>query len=336
MSLLYSSAIPTERIAAVEAALVKAFNTTDVTGITLLAGGLSGSAVYKIVTGGQPYVLKLITPNNAIAIPDSLTLAAAAGIAPPLRYEDKQQGIVISDFIDNKPVRGIFAPDTLAVELGRAIRTLHEIPYNGEGKDLFETVDGMIEQFRKTNMLSGPLFDECFQYYGTIRSRYPRTASDKVFSHNDLNPSNILCDGEKIWIIDWDVAALNDRYVDLANVANFFVQTKEQESALLHAYFNGAVDDYKMARFYVMRQVCRIIYSLLMFQLALQQKPAGYEHDQQMEGNDLRAFGSLMALGKLSLAAYEGQFMYGKALFNEAVQQMRTSRFADAIAQFEQ
>lgn len=335
MTLLYSSAIPTERIAAIETVLVKVFNTTDVTSISLLAGGLSGSAVYKIVISGRPYVLKLTSPNNTTEIPGSLALAAAAGIAPALIYEDKLEGIVISDFIDNKPVRGIFAPDKLVAELGRAIKTVHETPYNDEGKDLFETVDGMIEQFRKTNMLSGALFDECFQHYETIRSRYPRTASDKVFSHNDLNPSNILCDGERIWIIDWDVAYLNDRYVDLANAANFFVQTKEQESALLNAYFNGAVDDHKMTRFYVMRQVCRIIYSLLMFQLALQQKPAGYEHDQQMEGNDLRAFGSLMALGKLSLAEYEGQFMYGKALFNEAVHQMRTPRFADAIAQFE-
>lgn len=335
MSLLYSSAIPTERIAAIEAVLVKVFNTTDVTGISLLAGGLSGSAVYKIVIGGRPYVLKLTPSGGTTPIPGSLALAAAAGIAPALRYEDKLQGIVISDFVDNKPVRGTFAPDKLMDELARAIKTVHEIPYDGEGKDLFETVDGMIEQFKNTKMLSGPLFDECFQNYGIIRSRYPRVAADKVFSHNDLNPSNILCDGERIWIIDWDVAYLNDRYVDLANAANFFVQTKEQESALLNAYFDQVVDDHKTARFYVMRQVCRIIYSLLMFQLALQQKPAGYQHNQEMEGNDLRAFGSLMALGKLSLAEYEGQFMYGKALFNEAVQQMRTPRFAAAIAQFE-
>ncbi|MET3878774.1 phosphotransferase [Chitinophaga sp. OAE865] len=335
MSLLYSSAIPTERVATIEAALVKVFNTTDVTGISLLAGGLSGSAVYKITLGGRHYVLKLGAANDTSAFPGSLALASAAGIAPSLKYEDKLQGIVISDFIDNKPVRGIFAPDKLAGELGHAIKTVHAIPCNGEGKDLFETVDGMIEQFRNAKILSGPLFDECFQYYGTIKNRYPRVASDKVFSHNDLNPSNILCDGERIWIIDWDVAYLNDRYVDLANAANFFVQTEEQESTLLNAYFDHVVDDQKMARFYVMRQVCRIIYSLLMFQLAMRHKPAGYQHDQVMEGNDLRAFGSLMALGKLSLAEYEGQLMYGKALFNEAVHQMRTPRFADSLAQFE-
>ncbi len=335
MSLLYSSAIPTERVTAIEAALTKVFDTTDVTGISLLAGGLSGAAVYKIVVGDQPYVLKLNATNSTAASADNLALAAAAGIAPSLKYEDKSAGIVISDFIDNQPVRATFALDKLVEKLAHAIKAIHAIPFNGEGKDLFETVDGMIEQFRKANMLSGPVFDECFRYYETIKRRYPRAASDKVFSHNDLNPSNILGDGERIWIIDWDAAYLNDRYVDLANAANFFVQTPAQEQALLNTYFNHDVDDHKMARFYVMRQVCRIIYSLLMFQLAGQQKRAGYVHNQEMEGIDLRSFGSLMALGKLSLAEYEGQLMYGKALFNEAVQQMRTPRFADAMAQFE-
>lgn len=335
MSLLSSSAIPTEKVIAIETILTEVFNTTDVTHISLIAGGLSGAAVYKIVIGDRPYVLKLNAPDNTAASNNSLALAAAAGIAPSLKYEDKLQGITISDFIDNKPVRGTFAPDKLIDELARAIKTVHTIPADVEGKELFETVDGLIEQFKNAKLFSGPLFDECFQYYETIKNRYPRDAADRVFSHNDLNPSNILCDGEKIWIIDWEVAYLNDRYVDLANAANFFVQTPAQESALLSAYFNHVVDDHKMARFYVMRQVCRIIYSLMMFQLAGQQKPAGYEHDQEMEGNDLRAFGSLMALGKLSLASYEGQLMYGKALFNEAVQQMRTPRFAEAIAQFE-
>ncbi|GAA3928417.1 phosphotransferase [Chitinophaga oryziterrae] len=332
MSLINSSLIPTSRIAAVEMALLQAFGTSAVTDISLLAGGLSASSVYKIVVHNKPYVLKLNAHATA-TLPKPLVLAAAAGIAPPLHYQDIENGISISGFIDSKPIRAVLAPDKLIAELAGTLKAIHSVPCEVEGDDLQGTIDGMIDRFRQTNMLSGPVFDECFGHYEKIRDKYPWKDTNKVFSHNDLNPSNILYDGERIWIIDWDVAFLNDQYIDLANVANFFVHTGEQESILLNKYFDNAADDYKTARFFVMRQVCRIIYAMLMFQVAVQSKPADYIHNQEMEGIGLKEFGALMGSGQLSLAAYEGQLMYGKALLNEAVHQMRSPRFAISLAQ---
>jgi hypothetical protein len=46
-----------------------------------------------------------------------------------------------------------------------------------------------------------------------------------------------------------------------------------------------------------------------------------------MEGIDLPAFGAMMAAGKLSFAEYDGQLMFGKALINTALVQMRSDRF---------
>jgi thiamine kinase-like enzyme len=324
MSLL-NSLIPDSRLAEVETALLHVFGTTTVTDISLLAGGLSGSSVYKI---NGHYVLKL----NAAALSKALPLATAAGIAPPLYYQDVANGIYISSFIHNKPIRTAFAPDKLISELAGTIKAIHAVPYHAGGNDLQETIDAMISRFRQSDMLSGHIFDECFKQYEAIKSKYPWEDTDKVFSHNDLNPSNILCDGERVWIVDWDVASLNDRYIDLANVANFFVHTEEQESAYLRIYFDN-VDEYKKARFYIMRQVCRIIYAMLMFQLAAQGKPAEYAHNQEMDGISLKEFGALIGAGKLSLAVYDGQLMFGKALLNEAVHQMRSSRFITSLSQ---
>jgi hypothetical protein len=322
MSLL-NSLIPASRLAAVEAALLQAFGSTAVTDISLVSGGLSGSYVYKL---NQQYVLKL----NETPLSEPLTLAADAGIAPTLYYA--ANGVYISEYIHNRPIRSAFLPDKLIVELAGAIKAIHAIPYNTVGNDLQRTIATMIDNFKRTNILSGQVFDECFQQYEIINSKYPWQDTNKVFSHNDLNPGNILCDGEKVWIVDWDVASLNDRYVDLANVANFFVHTDEQEKSFLQIYFDN-VDEYKTARFYIMRQVCRIIYAMLMFQLAAQGKPADYAHNQEMEGISLRDFGALMAAGKISLATYEGQLMFGKALLNEAVAQMRVPRFITSLSQ---
>jgi hypothetical protein len=260
--------------------------------------------------------------------------ATATGVAPALHFEDRPKGISISDFIQSKPLRVAFSGDQLVTELAVTIKTFHNAPFNGPGKDLFQTVDELIAWFRMAGILSGPAFDECFAWFEKIKSANPFDKSDLVLSHNDLNPNNVLCDGKKIWIIDWDTAYINDRYIDLANAANYYVHTEAQELVYLKTYFDGKVDHIKLARLYIMRQVCRIIYSMMMFQLASVGKPIGYLHDQEMDGYTLKAFVPMRATGALSLAEYEGRLFYGKTLLNEAVQAMRERRFKNALSVF--
>ena len=321
--------IPGPRLSAVEAALVQAFGTAAIGKIELLSGGLSGSGVYKLTIQHRPYVLKLDTPsaNNNPA----LALASAAGIAPRLHFREAAAGITITDFIESRPAKTAFSPEKLAVELAKTIRSIHTLPCHLQGPDLRQTITAMIDGFQGPKVLTGPVVQECFARYAAIAQKYPWDDQDKVLSHNDLNPANLVCDGTRLWVIDWDAAYSNDRYVDLATAANFFIQTEAQETEFLQVYFEGEVNEYKRARFYIMRQISRIIYAILLLQVAIRTKPAGHQPDQEMQGNTLQAFSELMAAGKLSMATPEGQLMYGKAQMNEALSQMRSPRFAAAL-----
>jgi thiamine kinase-like enzyme len=78
---------------------------------------------------------------------------------------------------------------------------------------------------------------ELFELYSRVAHVYPRhDESNLVSSHNDLKPENILLDGDCVWLVDWEAAFLNDRYVDLAVVANFAVNSEADEQAYLHRY----------------------------------------------------------------------------------------------------
>lgn len=324
--------IPHERIADVESALQAAFHTNDITDLALLAGGLSGSAVCRVEINGKSYILKLTPPVSEAADSNrALQQAVTARIAPALYYNNPSKGVMISDFIVPQPASAVFSPEQFISELATTIKAIHQIAFEGSSISIFEKVDELIGEFQTHGRLSGPVFNECFERYQTIKQQYPLAADDQVFSHNDLNPNNILCDGKRLWVIDWDVASLNNRYIDLANAANFFIRTGEQENAFLPIYFGQAPAAYQKACFHVMRQVSRILYALLMFRLALQAKPADYLHNQEMEGIDLPAFGAMMAAGKLSLAEYDGQLMFGKALINTALVQMRSDRFINEL-----
>ncbi len=192
-------------------------------------------------------------------------------------------------------------------------------------------IDNFIHQFGKSDIFPEDIRKEINGYYAIIREHYPWHDTDKVSSHNDLNPNNILCDGKKIWIIDWEAAFQNDRYVDLAIVANSFVTNEAQENLFLGAYFGNTLDAYKISRFFLMRQVCRLLYGMLMFKLASTVKLPGTPLNTDIQTLTLKEVGEQLRSGKILISSYNGQCLYGKALLNEALNNMRLPRFRAAI-----
>ncbi|XZF16527.1 phosphotransferase [Chitinophagaceae bacterium MMS25-I14] len=326
-----SAIIPDSKLAAIENALLTTFNTTTVADITLLGGGFSDSAVYRITIDGKMYLLKSDTSSLQEST-SCMEIAANAGVAPKVYYNNTTDGISISSFIQGKPLHAAFtSPDMLVQELARSVKAIHNLPAFPKESDLLQTVEGLVNNFIGSGMLTGPSFDEVFRYFGSIRKYYPWHDTDRVSSHNDLNPNNVLCENGKIWIVDWDAAFLNDRYVDLATAANFFITAEAQEQNYLNTYFGTPPDNYKMARFFVMRQLCRIIYAMLILNLADRSKPADMTHDADMQSATMAEVGARARAGAFSLATYEGQLLYGKALLNEALKNMRLQRFENAI-----
>ena len=213
----------------------------------------------------QEYVLKSDIPPESINERTCMEIAADSGIAPPVYYLNRAEGIAITGFIKPIPLPAVFkSPEGLLSELAKTIRGVHDLPLFPKENSLMDTVDGLIDQFKASRMLTGPVFDKCFAHYEVIRKYYPWNDGDRVSSHNDLNPNNMVFDGEKIWIIDWDAAFKNDRYVDLAITANFYISADEQEDVFLEGYFGNDLNDYNRARFFIMRQICRLVWCMIL------------------------------------------------------------------------
>ena len=58
-----------------------------------------------------------------------------------------------------------------------------------------------------------------------------------VLCHNDLNPGNVLFDTHRVKLIDWEYAALNDRYFDLASLSIEFRLNAKDEDYFTTRYF---------------------------------------------------------------------------------------------------
>jgi thiamine kinase-like enzyme len=64
-----------------------------------------------------------------------------------------------------------------------------------------------------------------------------------VFGHNDLLPGNVMDDGRRLWLIDWEYGGFGTAMFDLANLSSNGEFDAAGDTALLDAYFEGKVDD---------------------------------------------------------------------------------------------
>ena len=62
-----------------------------------------------------------------------------------------------------------------------------------------------------------------------------------VFGHNDLLAANILDDGKKLWIIDWEYAGFNSPLFDLGGLASNNGLTEDEENFMLEEYFGHKI-----------------------------------------------------------------------------------------------
>src|SRR5690606_2746336 len=66
--------------------------------------------------------------------------------------------------------------------------------------------------------------------------------------HNDLLPANLVDDGERMRLIDWEYAAMGDPWFDLGNLAENNLLSERAERRLLELYFGEVRGEEPMAK----------------------------------------------------------------------------------------
>jgi hypothetical protein len=321
--------IPEEKQPAVTHALHAAFGVNEYEDIRLLTGGLSSALAFKIVVRKNPYLLKILRkevisdPANEFAC---MQTAAEAGIAPRIWYANVEDRLLINDFVDARPF-----PDDMALRIAPTLHRLHSLPHFPMPRmgSYLDAASAFVRRFQEAKLLPDSATEEIFRRYAGLVKVYPRNSSDFVASHNDLKPQNMRFDGSQIWLVDWESAFLNDEYVDLAIVANFFVRDEAHEESFLRAYFGAPAGEYRRARFYLVRQAVSMFYATL---LLLEASRSGMSIDADMTTPDFREFHQGLIADKIDMLTAEAKLQYGILHLREALRNMRTPRFEEALA----
>jgi len=332
--------IPEAKNTAVAHGLREAFGVTEFEDIQMITKGQTSSLVFRIVVGGSPFLLKIILrTDDPTCHYTCMRAAAEAGLAPRVWYTSIEDRISITDFVEAVP----FPATDALVRMPATLRTLHALaPFPKRANHLNSScmflinkgaaLDAFIQKIQAASILPKDELEQLFAWYRQVAAVYPHHPNmvypDMVSSHNDLfKPDNVLFDGHRVWLVDWEAAFLNDRYADLAVVANLVVTNDAEEKVYLQEYFGQPPDEYQLARFFLMRQIAHIFYAMAFLWLGSAGKPI----DGSETVPEFRDFQRRFWAGDIILADNTTKIVYGKVHWEQLVQNVRQARFNEAL-----
>jgi Phosphotransferase enzyme family len=328
--------IPQEKSAAVTRGLREAFGVTEFEEIRSLTVGLGANPVFRIVVRGSAFLLRINMRAGDLARHYGCMRAAAeAGLAPHVWYTSVEDRISITDFVEAAP----FPIAEALVRIPVALRALHALPpFPGIPNHINTScmflinkgpaLDGFLQKFQAANLLPTGESQELFAMYAQVSRAYPHHAPEMVSSHNDLfKPDNILFDGRRVWLVDWEAAFLNDRYADLAVVANLVVTNEAQERVYLEEYFGELPNEYQLARFFLMRQVAHMFYAMGFLFLGSAGQPIDWSETVPEYGD----FHRRIWAGEVNLADKHTKIVYGRVHWERLLDNARQSRYNEAL-----
>jgi aminoglycoside phosphotransferase len=298
------------------------------TSITRVAAGLSGAGVYRVQAGGRAFVLKIAADAEPVAAwrckLEIQQLAATAGLAPAVIHTDEARRAVVSAFVVDRSFPAFYAdPRTRGAaltQLGQTVRRVHDLPLPSQAPHVTDPRDFLAS--------IGPALPPSFALPAFVSQAVQRVLAETappsgrapVLSHNDVNPTNLIYDGENLLLLDWDTAGVNDPFYDLGSIAVFLRMDEATCLDLLTAYEAKPVSALP-ARFAYSRRLVAALCGSLFLRLASESGHAGASGAETLEAApSLGDVYQQARSGALSLASAEGQWRFGLALLKTSLE----------------
>jgi thiamine kinase-like enzyme len=163
--------------------------------------------------------------------------AGSWGLAPEVVHQE--DGLLITRFVNGRVLEpaDVRAPAMLE-RLAELLRQLHGAWDILTGEVLYFCPFQTIRTYaRSSAALAAELPEDLGAMLEHIRHLSRRIAPFRpVLCHNDLMPANLIDDGHRLWLVDWEYAGVGHPLFDLANASANAALDEDQDHALLAGY----------------------------------------------------------------------------------------------------
>ncbi len=208
-----------------------------------LSGGLTNRN-YKVTTPAGSFVARISAGGSELLAIDrdceyrnSLAAAAAGAGAPVIEYRPQDRLLVIG-YIEG---RTFDAADVAAAgnlpRIAAACRRLHEGARFGNDFDMFDIQRRYRSVARSRGFTIPAGYDDLEPQFSAAEKALAVRAGGTVPCNNDLLPANLIDDGERIWLIDYELSGNNDACFELGNIAAEAQLPADALAELVTAYY---------------------------------------------------------------------------------------------------
>jgi thiamine kinase-like enzyme len=224
-----------------------------------LGGGISNHN-FLVEDAGARYFVRIGEDFEVHNVLRRFELAAAraahaAGLSPEVVYAEP--GAMVFRHIDGRTL----APEDVRdpVMLARIVpllRTCHrELPRHFRGPAPIFWVFQVLRDYAARLAEDGHrLARELPRYLAAAEGLEGLVGPVEIaFGHNDLLAANLIDDGKRLWLVDWEYAGFNSPLFDLGGLASNNELAPALEERLLELYFDALVTDELRRRYHAMK-----------------------------------------------------------------------------------
>jgi thiamine kinase-like enzyme len=179
--------------------------------------------------------------------------AAELGIGPAVLGMLEGVGTLVTELVDGHHLE----PTPFSERLGDVVDLIHRFHDSGPLGGAFpihRVVEWHARDASARGVMAPKAYERLHQQSRRIESAFGRSPTPLVPCHNDLLPGNVLFAEDRVWLLDFEYAGMNDVFFDLGNLSVNSELGHEAEERLLTLYF-GQITKSSWARLQLMKMM---------------------------------------------------------------------------------
>lgn len=164
--------------------------------------------------------------TNSYLNKETLTELSNKKLHPKVLYKNKTKGILIYEYHE---ISSCKKDNMFFKKLGKRLKEIHEL----KNKKNIHTFNEQINAYKK--ILNTNKLPKVYTKLNALIKISKTNNQQNVFSHNDLNPTNILFN-KNICFIDYEYASLNNKFFDISKIMLSFDMKPNEQNVFLESY----------------------------------------------------------------------------------------------------
>ena len=217
----------------------------------------AGNEVFVVTVGEQEYVVRVpVTQVSMLGIlpaneAEAAQRAAEIGVGPRVVGELPDERTLITEVVPGRRVEPDRVADRLA-DVVAVIRRLHDSDPLAGAFPVHRVVEWHARDAGTHGVIAPSAYERLHQQSRRIETAFAKAPMPPVPSHNNLLAANLLFDAERVWLLDYQYAGMNDLFFDLADLSTNCGFDASTDEEVLSLYF-GHVNRMSLARLRLMK-----------------------------------------------------------------------------------